>query len=583
MEVRFPGSTDALALSPAELTAVTFVARVTELSVQVENRSDAAIDVVATGENDGIGLLPSSFVLPPGAVTEVAVYVTANAPGDHRAQVGVRDRYGTARAHVSLLIRAELDSDHDGHGSLATGGDDCDDQDPDVQPGAVERWYDGIDQDCLGDDDQDQDADGVAYGTDCDDTDPASAGPSPETWNGLDDDCDGEADELGAADEALSVLYGDVPGAGIGQALVADGGGIFVADSLGLSWVRWGVGGPLTTVRSAWLSYDGLPEPAQRANLLGTSGPDLAVLVAEGRQQAVWIVAADDLSRSGPLADRWSSRIDLRAMGEVTSIATADLDSDGVYEVLVGAPDSMWGVGAVGVSSAVADELPLLWGGDLDRELGTRLTCADVDQDGHEDLLVSAPGNRERARNSGAIYLVSGGTALPTGSIDDVAEFVVLGEASDSELGNDPIPAPGDVNTDGRLDILVGHPRSGRVAAWTGPLLGVVELEDLLTVWDEAGAGGAILSDLDGDLDGVNDLFVGIPGADTVRLIPAGAGASLTAARLLGPAGSEFGSVLRSANAADEPRRLLVIGAPSASSWAEGGGAVYTYRGMQPP
>ncbi|MFN7147798.1 MAG: putative metal-binding motif-containing protein, partial [Myxococcota bacterium] len=60
-------------------------------------------------------------------------------------------------------------------GTVASGGD-CDDDDPAVSPGAEEVWYDGVDQDCAGDDDADQDGDGFAAeaadGEDCDDTDP---------------------------------------------------------------------------------------------------------------------------------------------------------------------------------------------------------------------------------------------------------------------------------------------------------------------------------------------------------------------------------------------------------------------------
>lgn len=86
-------------------------------------------------------------------------------------------------------------------GQSADAGD-CDDGDSDRYPGAVESYYDGVDQNCDGASDDDQDEDGFDAeskgGTDCEDADAArNPGAAEDPSNDVDDDCDGEIDEVG--------------------------------------------------------------------------------------------------------------------------------------------------------------------------------------------------------------------------------------------------------------------------------------------------------------------------------------------------------------------------------------------------
>lgn len=122
------------------------------------------------------------------------------------------------------LVDPVDDSDRDGDGfvSILAGGDDCNDGDPAVYPGAEDLFGDGVDADCDGFDGVDSDEDGhssiASGGDDCDDTDPRrnpsfdgdrdgasscddcdDADPfrSPdfaEVCDGVDVDCDGTVD-----------------------------------------------------------------------------------------------------------------------------------------------------------------------------------------------------------------------------------------------------------------------------------------------------------------------------------------------------------------------------------------------------
>ena len=96
------------------------------------------------------------------------------------------------------------DEDGDGFDGLAFGGDDCDDEDPAVHPGALEVCGNQRDDDCSGlADDLDEDMDGFVStacgGPDCDDGDPAvHPGAQEICGDAVDEDCSGSTDDVDA-------------------------------------------------------------------------------------------------------------------------------------------------------------------------------------------------------------------------------------------------------------------------------------------------------------------------------------------------------------------------------------------------
>ena len=119
-----------------------------------------------------------------------------------------------------------MDSDVDGYGSDSSAylacdpaaGDvglagDCDDTAVDTYPGAPDAWYDGVDADCDGASDYDQDGDGAdstaSGGADCEDIDASISPLAADSWyDGIDSDCGANSDYDADGDGADSAAWG---------------------------------------------------------------------------------------------------------------------------------------------------------------------------------------------------------------------------------------------------------------------------------------------------------------------------------------------------------------------------------------
>lgn len=190
-------------------------------------------------------------------------------------------------------------------------------------------------------------------------------------------------------------------------------------------------------------------------------------------------------------------------------------------------------------------------GSAADGQFGAALAAADVNGDGLTDLLIGAPGES-------AVYVLAGQRGAWPASVGSGAALRLAGPAgSGAGLGL----GAGDVNGDGIADVLVGTAVAAPAAGYVvfgRPGLAALDLATLdgsngyALTGATAAPGGSFTPAAVGDVngDGIGDLLLGAPDAASAYLVfgrrsPGAAnvdvGNAALATRVTGPAGSAFG------------------------------------------
>jgi hypothetical protein len=258
-------------------------------------------------------------------------------------------------------------------------------------------------------------------------------------------------------------------------------------------------------------------------DLDGDGAPDLAMSATDGATVHVFrgplagVVAQGDAASTLSLSSG-SLSLALAAPG--------DLDGDGLAELVVGVPALNGNRGGAFVQAggttgawALDDATWKLEGGPAAWGAGSEVSGAgDVDGDGYPDLLVTGA---YEASGGGSTWFVRGPLSASS-SLDDAAARIdgTPGDYADVAAG------VGDVDADGRSDVLLGAPyasdsasQAGAAFLFLGPFDGTLNLRDAnLRLYGNAEsdrAGYAVAPGGDLDRDGFADLLVGAPEADT--------------------------------------------------------------------
>ncbi len=481
--------------------------------------SDSAIDSAPPPDSDGDGWADADDCAPDDpAVNPGAVETCNDIDDDCDGSTDEDDAIGAATWHP--------DADGDGYGDAASStasceapegyladASDCDDAEPGVNPAATESCNNGLDDDCDG-----QAAECRLSGELLlDDVAATIASEHVEYYPALAGGCDISGDGVddllvGLPDSQVGEYESDGPGAV--HVIV---GGEPVPDSLVSSWATLappedlGAGfavacagdgdgdGAGDVLSSAIRGPAGVADPGGAVYLLGR-----VVAGTQGLDAAIAVIEASGISAL--TRSQVGGGTDLTGDG---SMDISFLEQERGDEGLVAARVRVFAGPVTGAFTGNDADATIQFDGMP--QLYHYSAGGDLDGDGVSDVAVGAYTNA----TVGSVYLFSGPFAGVRSRDDRDAEIDNEGDESTASGTTYIVGSAGDVDADGRDDLLVGFQSggpSGEAFVVTSPLSGIEHLVDAaarFTGDDPDGiVGYCVASAGDADADGWADILV---------------------------------------------------------------------------
>jgi len=471
----------------------------------------------------------------PGTVDKDGTCVPVDDSGESDTDTDAdtdTDTDADADADTDTDADTDIGTDLDGDGS--PDGEDCDDNDAAIHPGADEIC-DGIDNDCnelvdevdpdlIGDGPWYQDLDGDGYGDlatavdgcsaptdwviqggDCNDLSAFIHPDAPEVCDGIDNDCDGQTDDddPGLDGSTGSEFFADLDGDGFGDP-ASSTWACEQPDDHAVSDTDCddgdsGVNPAATEVCNNWVDDD----CDGSANACGIAGGDLASVA----DSSLTYITGQENGEGMDLAGDW----DGDGFDDLIVIDRGMVLTDGGAMIFPGPLP----IGAVTQRDA---SLTLSAASSSEGVPSSVAWIGDQDGDGRDDFALGCPDDAGAGiSGSGRVYLF---LSTSTGSATVASADAVLEGWHTNQSSGNSLAARGDMDGDGRVDLVVGAPSysSGPGTAYVLTTLpsGIQALRDVAAA-DVSATGDQLGWDVDngGDVngDGLADLLIGAPTA----------------------------------------------------------------------